>query len=119
MSEKKINAWNIAQYDRQKAENWNALPNGKRYMQDTFSISVAHCTPPKLVRAGQQSAGGQNYWETEEAFNTVILQWLVKNWNKAYPEIIEMMKDKENQALVDCQEYVSKMQQMIDQAKGG
>lgn len=117
MSEKKINAWNIARCDRQKAENWNALPNGQKYMQDTFSISVAHCTPPKLVSAGQKSAGGQNYWETEEAFNTAILQWLVKNWNKAYPEIIEIMKDKEKQTLVDCQEYVSKMQQMIDQAK--
>lgn len=117
MSEQKINAWKAAVVARKGAESWNNLPNGQCYQRDSFSISVGHSKAPKLTRCGQKYASGQNYWETEEAFNKTMLEWLVKNWSKAFPEIIEMMKAKERAALLECQEYVAKMQEMIDNAQ--
>lgn len=115
MSDINIKSWEQAKSARQAAESWNNLPNGRAYQNDTFSISLAHCKAPALVRAGQQSCGGQNYWETEKDFNLTILEWLVENWKTISPEIIQMMKDKEASKLKACQEYVTKMQDLINQ----
>jgi len=96
------------------ANAWNNLPNGTRYQGDKFDISVAHCKPPKLCRAGQQSCGGRNYWETEEAFNNTILEYIVENWESIYPDVRQRMKDKEAKALQACQSFIDDMQSRID-----
>ena len=117
MSEQKVKTWKEAQQTRKGAESWNNLPSGPKYQNDSFKISVQHCKAPVLMRAGQSHAGGQNYWETEKDFNKAILEWLVGNWSKVYPEVLEILKEKERKALKDCQEYVDTMQAMIDEAK--
>lgn len=116
MSEK-IKVWQNAKNAVQQAKSWQLLPSGPRYQNDSFSISIAHCKAPQLVRAGQQSCGGKNYWETEADFNKAILEYLIGNWTTVYPEVIKMMEEKERKALIDCQEYVDGLQNLIDQAK--
>lgn len=116
MSDKLVNDWQAAKSATNKAKRWQNLPLGNRYQNDTFSISVAHCQPPKLVRAGQQCCGGQNYWETEKEFNAAILEYLVSNWSEIYPSVISMMETKERQALIACQSYIDDLQKLIGDA---
>ena len=118
MSEQKVKEWKIAQRARQNAEAWQALPSGPRYENDRFSISLVHCTAPMLTRAGQQSCGGKNYWETEKEFNHAILEWIVGNWQEVYLGVLDILKKKEVAALQDCQDYINQMQAMIDASKG-
>ena len=119
MSDQNVKFWQETKKSRELAERWNNLPNGPKYQNnhDSFAISIAHCKPPQLVRAGQQSCGGKNYWETDEKFSKAILEYLVNNWNSVYPEVMEIMKAKERKALLDCQEYVTNLQNLINGAE--
>lgn len=94
MSDQLVKEWQSAKNAVNNAKSWQALPNGPRYQTDSFSISITHCVPPKLTRAGQQSCGGKNYWETEEAFNKAILAYIVNNWKDVYPEVLKIMERK-------------------------
>lgn len=109
-----IDNWKKAERTRTQAEGWNDLPNGRRYQNDTFAISTAHCKTPEITRAGQQSSGGQNYWKTEEGFNNAILKHIVSDWENIYPKVLEILKKEENEALVACQSYVTDLQGLID-----
>lgn len=116
MSEK-MKLWQNCKNAVSAAKSWQALPSGPYYQNDTFAISLAHCKAPQLVRAGQQSCGGRNYWETEEAFNKAILEYIVGNWQAVYPEVLKIMEEKERKALIACQDYVKGLQELIDQAE--
>lgn len=114
MNDHRIENWEKAKYTREKAEDWQNLPKGQKYRQDTFEISTAHCKAPTLCRAGQQSCGGQNYWETGKEFNQAILEYLVSDWDNVWPKVHEILKEKERSALEDCQSFVNEMQALID-----
>jgi len=109
-----INNWKKAESTRAEAEQWNDLPNGRKYQNDTFAISKPHCKAPQLTRAGQHSSGGQNYWETAEGFNNAIIKHIVSDWENIYPKVLEILKKEENEALVACQSYVTDLQGLID-----
>lgn len=117
MSHQKVAAWDKAKTAVQRAKAWQNLPNGPRYENDTFAISLAHCKPPTIVRAGQRVCGGQNYWETEQEFNLAILEYIVKDWKEVYLKVMAIMEKKEKDALIDLQSYVDSMQNMINEAK--
>lgn len=112
-----IQDWRNSKIERENAESWNDLPNGRRYQNDKFNISEPHSRKPMLCRAGQQTCGGNNYWKTGEEFNAAMLQYLIDGWADHYPHIIKLMKEKENQALKQCQSYVDKMQGLINDAE--
>jgi hypothetical protein len=116
MSDQRMEIYTNAKRARVEAEKWNALPEGKKYQNSTFSISPAHCKKPMLCRAGQQSCGGHNYWETEEPFNTAILDCIVAEWETLYPKVLAILKEKERMALKNCQAFIDEMQQAIDTA---
>ena len=117
MTDKRVKDWQEKSAAVQAAKAWQRLPNGPKYQNDSFAISIAHCKAPQLVRAGQQSCGGNNYWETGKELNQAILEFLVKNWNGIYPEVIKIMEDKEKAALLDLQSYVDSVQNLINIAK--
>ena len=98
------------------AENWMALPHGPRYQGDRFDISPAHCTL-KLQRAGQQSCGGQNYWEAPKELASALLRVLAKSEDMLAPamSVLRMTRDK---ALADCREYVDDLSARIAKAEG-
>lgn len=117
MSEQKIKEWKAAKQAVSSAKFWQNLPQGQSYSSgDSFEISIAHSKPPMLMRAGQQAAGGRNYWETDNLFNQAMLAYLVQNWSAHYPEIIKIMEQKERAALLACQTYVDEMQALISGA---
>ncbi len=117
MSEQLLTNYKKAKKDRENAESWNNLPNGQKYMSDKFKISIAHCQRPKLCRAGQQSQGGKNYWSTEEAFDSAILEHIVENWDKICPDVLARLAKKEKDALILCQSFIDKMQEEINLSK--
>ena len=116
MEDKRIKNFSDAKRAVKAAEDWNNLPCGRRYKGDNFEISIAHCKPPMLTRAGQQNAGGQNYWETKGAFNQAILEYLVSTWDDHYPKVLEILNTKERERLKECQSYIDEMQSAIDTA---
>ncbi len=89
--------------ERQAAEAWNTLPAGPKYTEGAFKISPAHCRI-ELTRAGQQSQGGRNYWETGRAFNSALIQELAN-----HPEIIAgaiaRLREAEHKALENCRTF--------------
>ena len=99
-----------AKSEREAAEQWNDLPNGRKYMESKFQISVAHCSI-KLTRAGQQAAGGKNYWETEKAFNGALLTVIARH-PEIIEEAIEELRIREKLALLECQAFA---QGILDQ----
>ena len=109
----RIKKWEEAKRAVLEAIEWNDLPNGKRYQNDKFDISIAHCKPPMLSRMGQQSVGGKVYWETEPYFNDAILEYLIKDWDFHYHKILEILKTKESEALKELQSYVDEIQTLI------
>lgn len=112
-----INNWNKAKDNVLKAEQWQNLPNGRKYHNDKFDISIAHCDSLKLVRAGQQVCGGNNYWKSPEALNNEILGYIMDEWESIYPKVLKRLQEKEKKALLNCQEYITEMQGLIDGAQ--
>lgn len=115
--DERLKQWQDAKDTREAAEKWNNL-HGPRYRNDDFEISIAHCTAPKLTRAGQQNCGGQtNYWETKPEFNLAILEYLIFHWKEIYPHVLEILKKKEQLALENCQSYIDEIQNIINYSK--
>lgn len=114
---KELDTWLKAKQDLNEAKRWQKLGETKGRTGGFIDISEAHCKPPKLVRAGQTHTGGNNYWNTEEAFEKAILSYLVDNWKEIGPRVIASMEKKEKEALINCQNYVDQMQDQIDAAK--
>lgn len=113
-----LQKWKNATTVLEEFDRWNNLPNGPKYRDSIkFNISQAHCVAPNLVRAGQQNCGGQNYWKTSKAVDSAILEWLVNNWDTVQKGVREILKDKEHQALLNCEQFVEEMQATIDNAK--
>jgi hypothetical protein len=116
MEDKRIIAYHGAKEAREEAEKWNNLPHGQKYKDDEFDISAAHCKAPSLVRVGQKRQGGQNHWVSERGLNQAILEYLASTWDEHFPRILNILKEKEQKALKDCQSYIDEMQGMIDEA---
>lgn len=114
MSESKLKVWQEKKRAVAEAERWNNLPNGPKYMNDTFAIYTNQSKAPTLIRYGQQYVGGTNYWESPKEMNLAILEYLARNWDSIYPEVLKSMKEDESKALQDCQSWVSEMQALID-----
>ncbi len=99
-----------------EASEWNNLIKGRRYDSgSTFGVSVAHCEI-KLVRAGQQYRGGQNYWDVPKALGVEILNLISSD-----PSILERaeksLEQKAKQALIDCEDETKKRLVEIEAAK--
>ena len=113
-----LKTWENKKRVVEDVESWNNLPKGPRYGDDSFKISLIQSVAPKFQRCGQKSCGGKNYWESPEALNKAVLAWLVKNWDKVYPEVLDALKEAEVQALKDCQQWVDDMQAKINALSG-
>lgn len=100
--------------DYREALNWNNLPNtAPGYNNSYFNISIAHCNAPLLTRCGQHTCGGKNYWESPKALNEAIKKIICKD-KTIINRAIELLKQKELQALKDCQKFIDELQEQID-----
>jgi hypothetical protein len=113
----RLEAWKKAKKTREDAEEWQELPNGRKYDNDRFNVSAAHCKPPILCRAGQQTHSGQNYWETEVGFNDAMLRYLVADWDSIYPKVLKILKETEAKKLRECQSFIDDLQRQISEAQ--
>jgi len=119
MSERTVySEWQSRQREVHAAEEWNNLPNGPRYQNDSFRIMPTHSSI-KLTRGGQQSCGGKNYWESPDALNKALLAVIVKNSKQIIAEAIDLMRAEEQAALLGCKEWISGMQDEISQIENG
>lgn len=118
MSNQLLKNWQEAKRAKEEFIQWNNLPNGQKYMNDNFDISILHCTPPVLQRAGQQYQGGKNYWETSKEVGMATLEYLAKNWEDHFPKILEILEKKERENLLECQKFIDEMTEKINNAKG-
>jgi len=105
-----------AKQARTSAEQWQALPESKhKYSQSAFDMSPAH-GKLLLMRCGQHSAGGQNYWESPKELNAAILSIIARD-PAVILAAIEMLKDQERRALVNCEEWNAGIAAAIEEAK--
>jgi hypothetical protein len=97
------------------AKKWNDLPNGQRYMSDTFEISVAHCQL-KLVRAGQQVQGGPNYWDAPKELSEEIIK-IISADITIIARAIAAMEKTAARLLAECEQETAERMQDIQRAK--
>jgi hypothetical protein len=101
----------------QQAIVWNDKPNSKnRYQHDAFEISEAHCQI-KLVRVGQHSVGGTNYWETEREFNTALLKVILSD-SSIIDKALSVMEDRKREALMKCKGIAEQIEAEITEMEG-
>lgn len=118
MSDQLVKAWEKAKKDLEDFDRWQNLNKGQTYQNDSMYISLDHCKSPLIMRAGQQYAGGQNYWPIPETASKQLLDLIVKDWGNLGPLVRVRLVLAEHAALIACQEYVSNLQQKIDAAMG-
>lgn len=111
--------WEKIKSEVMEAIRWNELPEGPKYDSKDFSISYPHCSKPVLVRSGQKEHNGSNYWNSPDIVNATLLEYIIENWEEIWPVILKRINEKESKALSECQDFVSKMQDLIDQNKNG
>ena len=97
---------------------WHALGEKETRNGVLCGISSAHCEGKiKLVRAGQFSTGGKNYWDSPQALNDEIKEYVIVNFNEIYPELLKSLESKRSAALQDCQSFIDEMQRAINDDK--
>lgn len=111
-----IKAWEDAKAEVKNAEYWQGLPGGPKYQNDRFDIGSSHGTMPVFVRHGQQTSGGNNYWNSPAALNKAIYDVIVSDFQQIYDKALARMHKKELDALLDCQKHIDKMQSLISEA---
>ena len=113
----KLKTYFDAVSSRKAAEKWSAMAkNGGGRNGDSFSMSTA-LSLVKLTRCGQYDTGGKNYWETSKEFNDAIVQWIKENLEDVQAGAIEILKQKEDAALRNCQSFLDEMQQKVNEVK--
>jgi hypothetical protein len=100
---------------REDAEYWNNLPKGRLYQNDTMGISVPHCGL-KLTRAGQQTCGGNNYWEAPKGLSEAILEVIAEN-PVVIESALEKLRQSERLALIACEQETRDRLADIEKAK--
>jgi hypothetical protein len=112
-------SWDKYQEAKQELERaiaWNNLPNGPKYQHDSFGVSAGHSTPPMLMRCGQQSCGGTNYWESPKALNHELLLVLCED-QRLIERAIERLRMRMNAALAACEAETKERMALIEATK--
>ena len=99
-----------------RAKEWDDLPSGKKYQTDSMSISPAHCKAPMLMRAGQQSCGGNNYWESPKELNDAILEIIIMEQKTIIAKAILLLEETERAQLDKTQKFIAELQDKIEKA---
>lgn len=99
--------------DFKKSIDWNELPNGPLYENDTMNISIAHCQKLQLVRVGQQCEGGKNYWPSPSALNNAIMQVIIED-KTIIERAINKLHDKRTELLLETQSFINELQDKIN-----
>jgi hypothetical protein len=114
MNIKSYDKWRKSVKNTREAREWNDLPNGSRYQNDTFSISPTHSKAPVFVRCGQQHHAGQNYWNSPKEFNDAVMEYLIENFDTISSEAIKRLEQKESEMLKGCKEFVEEMKMLLE-----
>lgn len=93
----------------ERAKEWDDLPNGKKYQYDSMSISPAHCKAPMLMRAGQQSCGGNNYWESPKELNEAILEIIIMEQKTIIAKAILLLEETERGRLEATKKFIERI----------
>ena len=100
-----------------RAKEWDDLPCGQKYQNDTMSISPAHCKAPMLMRAGQKSCGGNNYWESPKELNDAILEIIIMEQKTIIAKAILLLEETERVRLEKTKEFIDEMTEKIRAAQ--
>ena len=100
-----------------KAEEWNDLPNGPKYMEnDTFKIVHSTESCLRLVRAGQQYCGGKNYWLSPDELNCAIRD-IIASDNTIITRAIDLLKEKHRLAIIDAKGFAEDLLKQVKEAE--
>ena len=115
MGQESYNNYIKAKEAVERAKKWDDLPNGEKYQKDAMSISPAHCKAPMLMRAGQKSCGGKNYWESPTELNNAILEVIIMEQKTIIAKAILLLEETERVQLGKTQEFIDELQKKINQ----
>lgn len=95
------------------AVNWIEL----RKSQDSqsgnlFSLSTAH-SKLMLMRCGRHSAGGTNYWESPESFNSALLDVIKADFDFLADRVLKVLQKQEVAALIACESELAELSASI------
>lgn len=81
-----------------------------------FWLSPAH-SKFMLMRCGQHSAGGTNYWQSPEMFNSAMLEVIASRFDELSAAVMDILEEREQTALIACEEELQEIQAQIQAAK--
>ena len=112
----KINEISTRKDAVRRAEEWNNLPNGPKYMNADFKIVHNTDSCLKLVRAGQQSCGGKNYWTSPAELNCAIRD-IIASDNTIITRAIDLLKEKHRLAIIDAKGFAEDLLKQVKEAE--
>lgn len=107
--------WIEAQQNATEAKVWFERI-GKRagYENNVFTLSRAYATKPKFVYCGQQTQGGQNYWESPQSFNEAMNEVIHDHFDELAKEAIGRLESQAKKRLLAMNSLVDSLKEKIN-----
>ena len=116
----KWQAYQNASNRRQSVEAWlkHIGADGRTYNGKTerLSLSRAHANV-KLVVSGQYHDGGQNYWDSPDPFNKLLIEVIHDNFSEIRDEVLKRLKASESASLIEAKAEVKAALSDIEKAE--
>lgn len=116
----KWQAYQDASNRRQAVEAWlkHIGADGRSYNGKTerLRLSLAHSNV-KLVVSGQYHDGGQNYWDSPEPFNKLLMDVIHDNFSEIREEVLKRLKAIESASLIEAKAEVKAVLSDIEKAE--
>ncbi|MBU6232491.1 hypothetical protein KGP36_07715 [Patescibacteria group bacterium] len=107
--------WIEAQQRATEAKTWfDRIGKRAGYLNDVFTLSKAHANKPKFVYCGQQSEGGQNYWESPQSFNEAMNEVIHAHFDELAKEAIERLELQSKEKLLAMNKLVDSLKEKIN-----
>ena len=121
ISFEKFAVWQKEEAKLRDARQWLAhigkTGRSTRNHVDILRISPAHCKPAKFTVAGQYTEGGNNYWESPDAFNDALMVIILQQFDGLSAAALVLLEKKVAEALVSAEDEAASVQEAIKAAK--
>lgn len=121
LSFSKFEAWQKESSKAREVLQWlnhiGQTGRSTRSSADVLNLSPGHCKAPQFTIAGQYTEGGNNYWESPDAFNDAMQAVILSRFKELSGEAVALIEKRVAEALVSAADEVAAVQAAVTDAK--